>query len=275
MEKLKEYGSHYKVMCREVPWQDQAENTQKITIDADSVTFDEIRRFVSNMSSTSTRERLKTHVKNVFDRKSLIHDYVHLLAENCAKRIKSINGEIVFGKSKIATIKLGTNKERKKRRRETFRDLCHNTSLIDMDKAQNTIKILGAHLLTLRDRIRDITATNFPNATFSIEPDKYCARKYPLCFSYDYDLYLFGLQIMQREEMGKNQYLSISSILEWLGFKNIREYIIACLLQGTDYNRGIKGIGKMRAKKGLNFYDSKISEFSKNEMINAYRYFTE
>ena len=278
MEKLKEYGSHYKVMCREVPWNDQAEITKKMTIDADSVVFDEILRFVSNISLTSTREKLKIHVKNVFDRKNLIRNCVNLLAKNCFERINSISGEIVFGTSEVHDIKLGTHMERRERRRKTFLDLSQNTNLTNMDMAQNTVKILGAHLLTLRDRIRDITATNFSGATFSIEPDKYCAKRYPLSFSYDYDLYLFGLQTMQREKEGRNQFLNISSVLKWLGFKNIKEYIIACLLQGTDYNRGIKGIGKVRAKnrikKGLEFRDDKIPEFAKNEMINAYLYFT-
>lgn len=278
MEKLKGYGSHYKIMCREVPWNDQIENNERMTIDADSVVFDEIRRFALSISSASTKEKLKVHVKNVFDRKGLIHDYVNLLAKNCSERIKSINGEIVFGTSEVPDIKLGTSIERKEKRRKTFEDLSQNTSLTDIDKAKNTVKIIGAHLLTLRDKIRDITAMNFPGATFSMEPDKYCAKRYPLSFSYDYDLYLFGLQTMQREEGGKNQFLNILSVLKWLGFENIKEYIIACLLQGTDYNRGIKGIGKVKAKKrakeGLESYNNEIPEFAKNEMTNAYQFFT-
>jgi len=278
MEKLKEYGSHYKIMCREVPWNDRVETTEKMTVDADSVIFDEIRRFTSSISSVDIREKLKVHVRNVFDRRELIRSYVCLLAEKCSRRIKSIEGEIVFGTQKVPDIKLGVNIERKERRRETFEHLSRNTSLTDMEAAQDTIKILGTHLLTLRDRIRNATAKNFPNATFSIEPDKYCARKYSLSFSYDYDLYLFGLQTMQREREGIVQSLNISSVLRWLGFENVKEYIIACLLQGTDYNRGIKGIGKVRAKKrvkeGLEFDDHRIPEFAKNEMANAYQFFT-
>jgi len=275
MEKLKEYGSHYKIMCREIPWNDRIEITERMTIDADSVIFDEMRRFISDISSVDIKEKLKVHIRNVFDRKGLIHSYVHLLAKKCSDRIKTIKGELVFGTQEVPHIKSGISMERKARRRETFEHLSRNTSLTDLDEAQNTVRILGTHLLTLRDRIRNITAKNFPSATFSMEPDKYCARRYHLSFSYDYDLYLFGLQAMQREKNGVTQSLNISSILKWLGFENMKEYITACLLQGTDYNRGIKGIGKMKAKKRVkeNLEFHRIPEAAKIEMVNAYQYF--
>jgi hypothetical protein len=277
MEKLKRYGSHYKIMCRDAPWDDRIEIPKNRTVDADSVIFDEIRTFASNLPSTSTREKWKVHIKNVFDRKGLIDGHVNFLAGNCSERIKLMDGEIVFGISKYPNIKLGTKVERKKEEKRTLELLSGNTNLLDTDKAQDTIKILGTHLLTLRDRIRDETVKNFPDATRSIEPDKYCANRYPSSFSYDYDLYLFGLQTMQREKGGRTEFLKISSLLKWLGLESLKAFTITCLLQGTDYNRGMKGIGKVRAKKivkkGLKFCNYKIPESAKDEMINAYRYF--
>jgi hypothetical protein len=257
MRKLKEYGSHYKVMCRKAIWEDSNEHlSETLTVDADSVIFDEIRRFVGEIPTVDIREKMMAHARNVFDRKSLIGDYVILLAGRCSDRIRSLpDGEVVFGKPEYPKIKEGTRIERERNRKRTLSALANNVSLYDTAQILRSIKLLGEHLLTLRDRIRDETSKNFPHATFSEEPDKYCARRYPLSFSYDYDLYLFGLQEMAREVNGSRQFLSSISLRQQLGLSDMKEFIIACILQGTDYNKGYVGMGPVRstkqAKKGF------------------------
>lgn len=84
----------------------------------------------------------------------------------------------------------------------------------------------------------------------SIEPDIYCPSICSVILSEDYDLFLFGAEILiKRVTEREIWFLSREKLLRSLQLESLEQLVIACVLCGTDYNVGVKGIGPVKSKK--------------------------
>ena len=94
-----------------------------------------------------------------------------------------------------------------------------------------------------------------PDESDSFESDRMCARMSGgigvAVMSEDHDVVaLFGADLMITE-VHRNffVYSSLRDTMETFGCANRRDLIHKCCIMGTDYNRGLRGVGPVKAKK--------------------------
>ena len=103
-----------------------------------------------------------------------------------------------------------------------------------------------------------------PEQEDNFESDRLCARlakNSSIILSEDYDcIALFGADRMVLSDSSENEdkirYVDMSNVMDAFGSSNREELLYKCLLMGTDYNLGVKGIGPARIQR-LDTYAAK------------------
>lgn len=137
------------------------------------------------------------------------------------------------------------------------RDLERNIRALGNNILSNGVKdgvlsLVKRYALCFRDDIRDGVVENVGSNFFRTEEaDKTCGR-FPVIMSEDVDIFLFGNKktIIVKPFINSSKhfdFIDCESYYVDKGIKSHADFVQVAFLIGTDYNRGIKGIGPKRA----------------------------
>jgi len=249
---------------KEFPW-------KEIYIDCDSIIFGYMLEYLqynlvisyetAGANIFSTRRMVDTII---YDISMYSHDKLTSLVRKMENHMKCV---MVFGENNIEMKQEQINKYIKSSE-DAYKELRSNRkiSYINLDRLRES---LHKYIKSQRDTIRNIirSATN-EDYMVSEEPDIYCPKHCIVSFSIDYDLFLFGAKYIIRGIDGDMiKFISRDSLLKRLGLYNIRQLVIAAVLCGTDYNRGIRGMDPKKSiniainNPDCNIIDSKVVDF--------------
>lgn len=140
------------------------------------------------------------------------------------------------------------------------RIIVYKRNMFDLDALEQCALALESYIMSDIDGIstmRRPTVCNIivPDESDSFESDKLCAKlaKRPgaAVLSEDFDnVTLFGADIMVKEaHVNFFVYVSLRDTMETLDCVRRKDAVHKCCIMGTDYNRGLKGVGPVKAKK--------------------------
>lgn len=160
---------------------------------------------------------------------------------------KGVQTNLVFGMDDVIPRKKLLEAEYKKRELASKKKLSLCTFGSD---PKDFTSAMSEYLLNKRNDVRNMVKKNIKDIyEEDIEPDISCPGWYDMIASEDYDLFLFGGQsLIKNITEDAVDMLSIGNLLKQLNFENLRQLTSACVLCGTDYNEGIKGIGPVKSK---------------------------
>lgn len=240
---------------------------EKVAIDGDSIVFRHILDFrkqdvkVSAMNNLDTDTLLRVCLQEITQYSvSEINKILEIFAESCV---------LVFGEGYIPQ-KHQKMLEREEERRKSYKSLSLQKGRLTKERNAMVARLLKKHLITLRDDVVNMVKSQLHSYETSREPDIYCPSVCPVVLSEDYDLFLFGAEILIKE-VTKNEisFLSREKMLKHLQLDSVEQLVIASVLCGTDYNVGVRGIGPVKSKK--------IATLSPDDEIidqDAVRFFT-
>jgi hypothetical protein len=248
-----------KVYIAENPWNEMA-------VDVDSLVFFYIRKYVEIPYPTRKDERMVCA--------SFIHDTTRStrwIVEDMARY--SIN-QLAYKLKYLKSIGLvlhpvySTGYPRLKRelrdeRLRTRSDIERTIRELDPMEDGVTDAVLSSikrYILHFRDEVRDIVVKQF-RLHRSTEADKWCGRNYRVTMSEDVDIFLFGNKrtIIVKPFLGTPTHFDFIDCKSYFTDKGIATYddfIQVAFMVGTDYNRGIKGMGVKRSVEAIAKYST-------------------
>ena len=143
----------------------------------------------------------------------------------------------------------------------------YRRDMFNLDALERCALALESYLMSDFDRLSKMHAGNerflslgpgafkVPDESDSFESDRLCARMSGgigvSVLSEDHDVVaLFGADLMITEvHHNFFVYSSLRDTMETFGCANRRDLVHKCCIMGTDYNRGLRGVGPVKARK--------------------------
>lgn len=127
----------------------------------------------------------------------------------------------------------------------------------------DVMSLLKKYILYFRDEVRDIVVKSkrLKHLNHSTEADKWCGKNHRVTMSEDVDIFLFGNKrtiivkpFLVDEVPTHFRFIDCKSYFVDKGIGNYDEFIQVAFMMGTDYNRGIKGMGEKRSVEAISKY---------------------
>jgi 5'-3' exonuclease len=246
----------------EKPWKEMA-------VDVDSLVFFYMRKYLDIPYPTRKDEKLVC-AGFVHDTKKSAKWIVDDMAKYSAKQLLSLlkylesNGLVLYpvystGYPKLKRDLYDERLQKKNSMEATFLKMDPDTVLSSMKK----------YMLYFRDDVRDIVVQHpkLKHLHKSTEADKWCGKNHRVIMSEDVDIFLFG---NKRTTIVKPFLLDIhpthfdfvdcKSYFMDKGISTHDEFVQVAFMSGTDYNRGIKGMGVKKSVAAIAKYGT-IQEY--------------
>jgi hypothetical protein len=125
------------------------------------------------------------------------------------------------------------------------------------------LPLMNKYILHFRDEVRDVVVEHkaLKHIRRCTEADKWCGKNHRVTISEDVDIFLFGSKktIIVKPFLDEPQYfhfVDCKSYFTSKGIANYDDFIQVAFMMGTDYNRGIKGMGEKRSVEAINKHDT-------------------
>jgi hypothetical protein len=248
-----------KTYITEKPWREMA-------VDIDSLIFFYMRNYLDIPYTTHKDERMvaDTFIRNT---KKATQWVVDDMVRYCTKQLvlllkylKSIDIKLhpVFSDG-YPKLKRELRAERTRERDKMERKF----SQMDRDEVLSSIK---KYILHFRDEVRDIVVEHKrlkEHLSCCTEADKWCGKNYRVTMTEDVDIFLFGtkktiiVKPFLMDEIPKYfWFVDCKSYFVDMGIATHDDFLQVAFMMGTDYNYGIKGMGKKRSVEAINKYGS-------------------
>ena len=267
----------YKSLARKTPVREcgiAEEAVSEVVVDFRSRLFRYMRLVYSNRGQTEralsvfrTMRDIRT-TGDVFTEKRRVFDAALASTVKEAERMRVLKCTYVFPSTERCPHRVERSSESGKRLddlRERISE--YRRDMFDIDALDRCALALESYLMSDFDRLSKMHAgserfLNLGSGTFkapdesdSFESDRLCARMSGgigvAVMSEDHDVVaLFGADMMITE-VHRNffVYSSLRDTMETFGCANRRDLIHKCCIMGTDYNRGLRGVGPVKARK--------------------------
>ncbi len=251
-----------KVYISEKPWKEMA-------IDIDSIVFFHMRKYLDIPYPTRKDEKLVS-AAFVHDAEQSTKWIIEYMAKYSVsqlvlllKYLKSI-GLIIHPVYSTGYPKLKRDlHDERLQTRNNMKTTFHN---MDLETVSSSIK---KYMLYFRDEVRDIVVQDakLSHLHATTEADKWCGKNHRVTMSEDVDIFLFGNKrtIIVRPFLVDTHptYFDFVDCKSYFMDKDIAtfdDFIQVAFMIGTDYNRGIKGMGVKKSVKAIEKYGT-VSKF--------------
>ena len=267
----------YKSLARKTPVREceiAEEAVSEVVVDFRSRLFRYMRLVYSNRGQTEralsvfrTMRDIRT-TGDVFTEKRRVFDAALASTVKEAERMRALKCTYVFPSTERCPHRVERPSESEKKLDDLLERISeYRRDMFDIDALDRCALALESYLMSDFDRLSKMHAgserfLNLGSGTFqapdesdSKESDRLCARMSGgigvAVMSEDHDVVaLFGADMMITE-VHRNffVYSSLRDTMETFGCANRRDLIHKCCIMGTDYNRGLRGVGPVKARK--------------------------
>ena len=273
----------YKSLARKTPVREcgiAEEAVSEVVVDFRSRLFRYMRLVYSNRGQTEralsvfrTMRDIRT-TGDVFTEKRRVFDAALASTVKEAERMRVLKCTYVFPSTERCPHRVERSSESEKKLDDLRERISkYRRDMFDIDALDRCALALESYLMSDFDRLSKMhagserflnlgsgTAYNHrlyvaPDESDSFESDRLCARMSGgigvAVMSEDHDVVaLFGADMMITE-VHRNffVYSSLRDTMETFGCANRRDLIHKCCIMGTDYNRGLRGVGPVKARK--------------------------
>lgn len=251
-------GGWGKTYVTEMPWREMA-------IDVDSLVFFHMRNYL-NLPYRTPKDETMVCVSFLYDIEKSTRWMVDDMVRYSTRRFVSLGRYLtsigvtyhLIHDIGIPPLKEDLYEERAKGKRQLENDIrALGTDILAPGMRSNLMSLVKKYALHFRDEVRDKVASNLPS-TCVTHTDKECAKKYRTIMTEDVDVLLFGDKwtVIVKPFLDKPNHFDFVGRAYYLdkGIKSHEDFVQVALLIGTDYNRGIKGLGPKRAVDVINKY---------------------
>jgi hypothetical protein len=267
----------YKSLARKTPVREcgiAEEAVSEVVVDFRSRLFRYMRLVYSNRGQTErvlsvfrTMRDIRT-TGDVFTEMRRVFDAALASTVKEAERMRVLKCTYVFPSTERCPHRVERSSESEKKiddLRERISE--YRRDMFDIDALDRCALALESYLMSDFDRLSkmhagserflDLGSGTFkaPDESDSFESDRLCARMSGgigvAVMSEDHDVVaLFGANMMITE-VHRNffVYSSLRDTMDTFGCANRRDLIHKCCIMGTDYNRGLRGVGPVKARK--------------------------
>lgn len=273
----------YKSLARKTPVREcgiAEEAVSEVVVDFRSRLFRYMRLVYSNRGQTERALSVFRTMRDirmtgdVFTEKRRVFDAALASTVKEAERMRALKCTYVFPSTERCPHRVERPSESEKKLddlRERISE--YRRDMFDIDVLDRCALALESYLMSDFDRLSKMHAgserflnlgygTTYnlrlhvaPDESDSFESDRLCARMSGgigvAVMSEDHDVVaLFGADMMITE-VHRNffVYSSLRDTMETFGCANRRDLIHKCCIMGTDYNRGLRGVGPVKARK--------------------------
>lgn len=263
-----------------------------ITIDLDSLVFFYMRKYLERVFSVKKQRRMirAAFVKNVeIATKQAIRELANFSLEEFRQMVKFVDDTMklqgIYYSKTYPKLKLELRHERLERQKVLEKEIPKT------EKKKKLQRYITQYLLGFRDNVRDIIVSKFSHKLLHEveETDRVCPQHSKWVMTEDVDIFLFGNKhtvILKPFLIGNGipETFFRNSCKKYLANKGIQycNFVDIAFLMGTDYNRGIKGMGVKRSVAAISKYGT-VLEFlvakyditDAGEMLEVYQRFVE
>lgn len=270
-------SNSYKSLARKTPVREcgiAEEAVSEVVVDFRSRLFRYMRLVYSNRGQTEralsvfrTMRDIRT-TGDVFTEMRRVFDAALASTVKEAERMRVLKCTYVFPSTERCPHRVERSSESEKKLddlRERISE--YRRDMFDIDALDRCALALESYLMSDFDRLSKMHAGNerflnlgsgafkVPDESDSFESDRLCARMSGgigvSVLSEDHDVVaLFGADLMITEvHHNFFVYSSLRDTMDTFGCANRRDLIHKCCIMGTDYNRGLRGVGPVKARK--------------------------
>ena len=247
----KKNGGWKEVYVAENPWKEMA-------VDVDSLIFFFMRKYL-DIPYPPRKERL---VMSAFllDTRQSTQWVIDDMAKYCVAHLSSLLRYLESIGLVLHPI-YSTGYPKLKRELRDERLLVRNEmerEFQQMDPSSEILLSMKKYILHFRDEVRDVVVKNkkLQHLRSSTEADKWCGKNHRITISEDVDIFLFGNKktIIVKPFLETPEYFRFMDCKSYFtnkGIKTYDDFIQVAFMMGTDYNRGIKGMGEKRSVEAI------------------------
>lgn len=263
-----------------------------VVIDLDSLVFFYMRKHLEQRFAIK-RQRRTIRTAFVENIKLSTKQSIRELAHFCLKELRLM---VTFVENKMDLMEILYSCEYPDPKLELYRERLEKRKVLKKKIPQTSQKkkldkYINQYILGLRDEVRDIVISKFSHKLLRKveETDKVCPRISKYVITEDVDIFLFGKKnttIIKPFLLNDAipQYFICAKCKAYLAEKEIQyhNFLDIAFLMGTDYNRGIKGMGEKKSIATISKYGN-ITKFllarcditDAMEMLEMYQNFVE
>ncbi len=253
----KENKGWKKAYIAEKPWEEMA-------VDVDSLVFFYMRKYVDIPYPSRKDERMvaAAFVRDIAQStKWVVEDMARYSINQLALLLKYLKS---IGLTLYPVCSTGYPKLKRELRDERLQKRRDMERMFQRDATTDTIAaLIKKYMLYFRDDVRDIVIENKRLKKYlnhSTEADKWCGKNHRVTMSEDVDIFLFGKKtiivkpFLVDDTPTHYRFIDCKSYFVDKGIANHDEFIQVAFMMGTDYNRGIKGMGEKRSVEAISKY---------------------
>lgn len=263
-------SSNYKQLSKHAPWKKVYINEKpwrEMSVDVDSLVFFYMRKYLDKPYATH-RDETMVCAAFVYDirtsRQLVVEDMVRYSVNKLAKTVKFLNHvgiktHLVYSMG-IPSLKEDLYEERLRHRARVAQQI-HALNVVD--DRYRILALVKEYMLHFRDNVRDIVVQHSNTLHFHTcqEADKWCGKGSPITMSEDVDVFLFGHDrtiivkpLLMDETPTHLDFLDCKSYYIHNGISTHQQFIQVCIMIGTDYNYGVKGMGPKTSVTAITKY---------------------
>jgi hypothetical protein len=243
-----------KTYIAEKPWREMA-------IDVDSLVFFYMRNYL-DIPYTTRKDEKMVAAAFIYNAKQATQWVVDDMVRYCTKQLalllkyfKSIGLKLYpVCSNGYPKLKRELRAERARERdamERKFPSMDRNEVLLSMKK----------YILHFRDEVRDIVVEHKEHLHHCTEADKWCGKNHRVTMTEDVDIFLFGTKktiivkpFLMDETPKCFSFIDCKSYFIDMGIATHDDFLQVAFLMGTDYNYGVKGMGKKRSVQAITQY---------------------
>lgn len=247
-----------KTYITEKPWKEMA-------VDVDSLVFFYMRKYVEIPYPTHKDERMVC-ASFIHDAKRSIEWVIDDIAKYSINQLVSLFKYLKsIGLVLHPVCSTGYPKLKRELREERLRARDNMEKTFPEMDPDTVLQLMKKYILHFRDEVRDIVVANPKLHLYkSTEADKWCGRNHRVTMSEDVDIFLFGSKktIIVRPFLLDDvcptyfDFIDCKSYFTDKGIATYDDFIQVAFMTGTDYNRGIKGMGVKRSVAAIAKYST-------------------
>jgi hypothetical protein len=253
-------SSNYKGLSKHAPWKKtyvKEKPWKEMAVDVDSLVFFYMRKYLEKPYSTRRDETMvcAAFVHDITaSRELVINDMARYSLGQLVKILKFIKSIGIkthpVCSTDIPRLKRELYQERSIRRDRIAQQI---REMNVIDAKPQVLASIKEYMLHFRDEVRDIVVTKI-HVHECQEADKWCGRNHRVTMSEDVDIFLFGHDrttivkpFLMDETPTHLDFLDCKSYYIHHDISDHNHFIQVCLVIGTDYNYGVKGMGVKRS----------------------------
>lgn len=272
-----------KAYIAEKPWKEMA-------VDVDSLVFFYMRKYVEVPYPTRKDERMVC-AAFIHDAKRSAEWVVNDMAKYSINQLVSLFKYLKsMGLVYYPVCSTGYPKLKRELREERMQTRSNMEKIFHQTDPDIILLSMKKYILHFRDEVRDIViASPKLHLHMSTEADKWCARNYRVTMSEDVDIFLFGNKktIIVRPFLADTHpnhfdFVDCKSYFTEKDIATYDDFIQVAFMSGTDYNRGIKGMGVKKSVAAIAKYGTvakyvaakyDLTDDNVEKLMEVYRHF--